>query len=66
MHFPRFLSFLLPFSPSLQPPPSTVLELEEYMRSVVGKEINRDDIEFGSELGSGEFGAVFEGGWGRC
>ncbi len=31
------------------------------MRDTVGKEINRDDLEFGKELGTGEFGAVFEG-----
>ncbi len=31
------------------------------MRDVVGKEIDRASIEFGSELGSGEFGSVFEG-----
>ncbi len=36
-------------------------ELEAYMRDVVGKEIDRSAIEFGSELGSGEFGSVFEG-----
>ena len=31
------------------------------MRDVVCKEIDRNLIEFGSELGAGEFGAVFEG-----
>ncbi len=31
------------------------------MRSTVNKEIDRSKLEFGSELGQGEFGAVFEG-----
>ena len=31
------------------------------MRTVVCKEIPRDALTFGSELGSGEFGAVYEG-----
>ena len=31
------------------------------MRSTVNKEIDRSKLEFGSELGAGEFGAVFEG-----
>ena len=46
---------------TVQPPPSGVAELEEYMRNTVGKEIDRNDLEFGKELGAGEFGAVFEG-----
>ena len=31
------------------------------MRTTVNKEIPRDSLEFGAELGSGEFGSVFEG-----
>jgi len=42
-------------------PPTTLAELEEYMRSTVLKEIPRSSLEFGAELGSGEFGAVCEG-----
>jgi len=43
------------------PPPTTLAELEEYMRSTVNKEIPRESLQFGPELGSGEFGAVYEG-----
>lgn len=46
---------------SRQAPPTGVAALEEYMRSVVRKEISRADIEWGAELGAGEFGAVHEG-----
>ena len=31
------------------------------MRNTVNKEIPRDSLEFGAELGSGEFGAVYKG-----
>ncbi len=31
------------------------------MRDTVGKEIRRTDLEFGNQLGQGEFGAVYEG-----
>ena len=31
------------------------------MRSTVNKELARDLLEFGAELGAGEFGAVYEG-----
>ena len=44
-----------------QAPPTDLLELEAYMRDTVGKEIRREDIEFGAELGVGEFGSVCEG-----
>ena len=44
-----------------QAPPTTLKELEEYIRDIVRKELSRDSIEFGPELGSGEFGAVFRG-----
>jgi len=43
------------------PPPTGLAELEEYMRQTVCKEIPRELLEFGAELGSGEFGAVVEG-----
>nr|BAG55488.1 receptor-type protein tyrosine kinase [Monosiga ovata] len=43
------------------PPPTTLAELETYMRETVGKEIDRADLTFGAELGAGEFGQVFEG-----
>jgi len=36
------------------------------MRTTVNKEIPRDSLEFGAELGSGEFGSVFEGERSRC
>ena len=49
----------------MQAPPSTVAELEEYMRNTVLKEIPRELLEFGAELGSGEFGAVYEGLYNR-
>ena len=31
------------------------------MRNTVNKEIPRDSLEFGAELGAGEFGAVYKG-----
>jgi len=45
------------------PPPTTLAELEEYMRTTVNKEIPRESLQFGPELGSGEFGAVYEGSY---
>jgi hypothetical protein len=48
--------------PSLpQAPPTVLSELEAYIRETVRKELSRDSITFGSELGSGEFGAVYRG-----
>ena len=44
-----------------QAPPTTLKELEEYIRNTVNKEIPRDSLEFGAELGAGEFGAVYKG-----
>jgi serine/threonine protein kinase len=44
-----------------QAPPTGLADLEQYMRSTVNKEILRSLLEFGSELGAGEFGAVYEG-----
>ena len=44
-----------------QPPPKDLAGLEEYIRDTFNKEIPRELIEFGAELGAGEFGAVFEG-----
>jgi hypothetical protein len=35
--------------------------LERYLRDTVGKELWRDDLEIGKQLGAGEFGAVHEG-----
>ena len=56
------LAFLLAsLAAHIQPPPTTLAELEEYMRTTVNKEIPRESLEFGPELGSGEFGAVYEG-----
>ncbi len=45
----------------MQAPPTTLAELEEYIRETVRKELSRGTIEFGPELGAGEFGAVFRG-----
>jgi hypothetical protein len=42
-------------------PPKDLHELADFLRNTVRKEIPRDTIEFGAELGAGEFGAVFEG-----
>nr|BAG55491.1 receptor-type protein tyrosine kinase [Monosiga ovata] len=43
------------------PPPSDLAGLIAYIRDTCNKEIDRLMLEFGTELGSGEFGAVFEG-----
>ena len=57
-------SFLPPTHPpthTSQAPPTEIGALEAYIRDTVRKEISRDSLEFGSELGSGEFGAVYRG-----
>ncbi len=43
----------------VQAPPSELGALSEFLSNL--KEIPRDCLLFGKEIGSGEFGAVFEG-----
>ena len=42
-------------------PPTDLAGLEVYLRDTCAKEISRTCLQFGSELGKGEFGAVWEG-----
>ncbi len=62
----KFIVCLQYILSDMQPPPADLAGLQDYMRSVVGKEILRNDLEIGTELGRGEFGSVNEGHHQSC